>query len=150
MIARALAFISLAALCGCFESSVPLGPPERVMVNPGFVGAWKCERAKGTVAVTILPYDGSRYYVESTDGKETVRYAAHASIVGGALLHSVKPLDGDKWFFVRAVSPVDSELVLSVVRGEALKDLDEAGALREIRRRVNDEALYEPWAKCRK
>ena len=119
MIARALALLALAALYGCFESSVPLGPPERVMVNPGFAGTWKCERANGAVTVTIIPYDASRYYVESSDGKETVRYAAHSSVVGGALLQNVK-------------------------------DLDEAAVLREIRRRVNADALYEPWAKCRK
>ena len=146
-----IALAALAALGGCYESSTPLGPPERVMAEPAFLGAWRCTRPdKEVVAVEILAFDASRYYAESRLHGETGRYAAYGSVVGGSLLYNVRPLGQDKWFFVRAASPSDAELVLSIVKKDELKDLDEPAALREIRRRANDDALYERWAACRR
>src|SRR5213592_4070021 len=85
-------FLSLAFLSGCYESSTPLGPAERGMVNPELLGTWTCRDApeKGNVAtLQVVAFDASRYYLEWHDKDETTRWAAHSSIVGGALLHNI-------------------------------------------------------------
>ena len=149
--------LSLAFLGGCYESSTPLGPAERGVVNPELLGAWTCRSAskeKDIASLRIVAYDSSRYYLEWRDKEETTRWAAHSSIVGGALLHNVRELKPDgrdtKWVFMRALTPAESQLQLSLVKDDELKKLSEAEALREIRRRVGDESLYSPWATCQR
>ena len=147
--------VSLALLGGCYESATPLGPAERGMVNPDLLGTWSCREAtKEAKAATLLVmgFDSSRYYLEWRDKDETTRWAAHSSIVGGALLHNVKELKADgrdaQWVFMRALTPTESQLHLALVKSDDLKKLSEQEALREIRRRVKDESLYKPWASC--
>lgn len=148
---------SLALLGGCYESNVPLGPAERNAIDPELLGTWTCKReaepAKGATLL-VVAYDASRYYLEWRDPEETTRWAAHSSIVGGALLYNVRELKPDgratKWVFLRALTPADSQLRLALVKGEPLKDLGEAQALAELRRRASDESLYEPWASCKR
>lgn len=151
------AWISLAFLGGCYESSTPLGPAERGVVNSELLGAWTCRSASKEADVAtlrVIAYDASRYYLEWRDKDETTRWAAHSSIVGGALLHSVRELKPDgrdtRWAFMRALTPSAGELRLSLVKDDELKKLDEAEALREIRRRATDESLYQAWATCRR
>lgn len=155
-IARLL-LLSAAFLTGCYESSTPLGPADRGAINAEFLGTWTCRRAgdeANVASALIMAFDASRYYLEWRDKDETTRWAAHSSIVGGALLHNVRQLKPDgrdtKWVFMRALSPVESELLLSVVKDDDLKKLSEPDALREIRRRVKDENLYKMWATCRR
>ena len=149
--------LSLAFLSGCYESSTPLGPAERGMVNLELLGTWVCrDAAKEANVATLLvvAFDSSRYYVEWRDKDETTRWAAHSSIVGGALLHNVRELKADgrdtKWVFMRVLTPTESQLLLWVVKDDDLKKLSEPEALREIRRRVRDESLYKPWATCQR
>ena len=152
-----IALVSLAFLAGCYESSAPLGPAERGMVDPELLGTWTCRsEAKdgGTATLVVVAYDASRYYLEWRDKEETSRWAAHSSIVGGGLLHNVRELKADgretKWVFMRALTPAPSQLLLSLVKDDDLKSLAEPQAHREIRRRLGDESLYSPWANCRR
>jgi hypothetical protein len=149
--------LSLALLGGCYESATPLGSAEHGMVNPEFLGTWACrDAAKDTKVATLLvvAFDSSRYYLEWRDKDETTRWAAHSSIVGGALLHNVRELKADgrdrKWIFMRVLAPTESQLLLAVVKDDELKKLGEPEAFREIRRRVRDESLYKPWATCQR
>lgn len=149
--------LSLPLLAGCYESSVPLGSPERVMVSPELLGTWACREASDEsklATLLVVAYDRSRYFLEWRDKDETTRWAAHASEVGGALLYNVRELRPDgretKWVFLRASTPVEARLLLAVVDGEELKKLGEPEAFREIRRRVRDESLYKPWAACQR
>jgi len=142
---------------GCYESSTPLGPAERGMVNPQLLGTWICRdaaREANVATLLVVAFDSSRYYLEWRDKDETSRWAAHSSIVGGALLHNVRELKADgrdtKWSFMRALTPTESQLLLSVVEEDDIKKLSEPDALREIRRRVSDESLYQLWATCRR
>jgi hypothetical protein len=153
---RALACaLALAFLAGCYESSTPLGPAERGMVDPELTGTWICRDATGegsAATLLILAFDPSRYYLEWREKDETTRWAAHSSTVGGALLHNVRELKSDgrdtKWVFLRALSPTPSRLQLSLVKDDDLKKLGEPEALREIRRRASDESLFKPWKTC--
>lgn len=154
--ARAI-LLSLAFLGGCYESSTPLGPAERGMVNPELLGSWICRDASkeaNVASLLVVAFDASRYYLEWRDKEETTRWAAHSSIVGGALLHNVRELKPDgrdtKWVFLRALTPTASELRLWVVKDDDLKKLGEADALREIRRRATDDGLYQAWSTCRR
>ncbi len=154
----ALALVAaLAFLSGCYESSRPLGPADRGQVDPELLGEWACRSAgkdPKDASLAVLAYDDRRFVLRWREGDETTHWAAHSSIVGGGLLYNVRELKPDgratKWVFLRALSPARGELSLSVVKDEALKGLAEPAALGEIRRRVNDEALYEPWASCRR
>lgn len=160
MSSRAIArviVLSLVVLSGCYESATPLGPAERGMVNSEFLGTWNCRNAADEANVAtlqVVAFDSSRYYLEWRDKDETTRWAAHSSIVGGALLHNVRELKADgrdtKWVFMRVLSPTESRLLLAVVKDDDLKKLGEPEALREIRRRVRDESLYKPWAACQR
>jgi len=148
--------LSLAFLGGCYESPTPLGPADRGMVNPELLGSWTCRDAskdKDVATLLVVAFDSSRYYLEWRDKDETTRWAAHSSIVGGVLLHNVRELKPDgrdtKWVFMRALTPTDARLQLALVKdSDELKKLSEAQVLREIRRRVRDESLYQPWANC--
>jgi hypothetical protein len=149
--------LSVFCLGGCYESTTPLGPADRGAINPELLGAWTCRSAgdkAGGATLLVVAYDASRYYLEWRDKEELTRWAAHSSIVGGALLHNVKELKpgaGDaKWVFMRALTPSPSRLSVSLVKDDDLKKLSEPDALREIRRRVADEALYAPWATCQR
>jgi len=149
--------LSLAFLTGCHESATPLGPAERGMVNSELLGTWSCRDSANEANVAtllVMAFDSSRYYLEWRDKDEATRWAAHSSIVGGALLHNVRELKPDgrdtKWVFMRALTPTESQLLLAVVRDDDLKKLSETEALREIRRRVKDESLYKPWATCQR
>lgn len=153
----AIALVSLGLLTGCYESSTPLGPAERGVVNPEFLGPWTCRSSANpsdVATLLVLAYDPSRYVLEWRDKEETTRWAAHSSIVGGALLHNVRELKPDgrdtKWVFLRALTPTESDLALAVVKDDDLGKLTEPDALREIRRRVRDESLYKPWANCQR
>src|SRR5258706_2819421 len=155
-IARAVVLL-FAFLSGCYESSTPLGPAERGMVNPELLGTWVCRNAANEAEVAtlvVVAFDSSRYYLEWRDKDETPRWAAHSSIVGGVLLHNVRELKTDgrdtKWVFMRALTPTESQLRLAIVKDDDLKKLSEPEALREIRRQVRDEALFKPWAACQR
>ena len=160
MRSRAIALISLLSLAfvsGCYESATPLGSADRGAVNPELVGTWTCRDADKEASVAtllIVAFDSSRYYLEWRDKEETTRWAAHSSIVGGALLHNVRELKLDgrdtKWVFMRALTPTESQLQLWLVKEEDLKKLSEPDALKEIRRRVKDESLYKLWSTCKR
>jgi hypothetical protein len=152
-----VAMVSLVFLGGCYESSTPLGPADRGLVNPELLGTWVCRDAKekDVATLVVVAFDPSRYYLEWRDKDETTRWAAHSSIVGGVLLHNVRELKPDgrdtKWVFMRALTPAQSRLQLSLVKeSDEFKKLGEPEVLREIRRRVQDESLYQPWATCQR
>jgi hypothetical protein len=138
----------------CYESSRPLGPPERGVVDPSFVGNWRCEDpAEGSTQVAhllVMPFDRSQYYLEWREDDKVWRYRAYSTQLHGEILFNVgelKEAGASSWTFLRATRH-GGVLSLSVVNKDSLKGTGEAGVLNEIARRVKDEALYESWAVC--
>jgi len=141
---------------GCYESSMPLGPAETGVVEPTFLGTWRCEDpAEGSTQVArlrVMPFDRSQYYLEWGEDDKVGRYRAYSTQLHGETLFNVQELKAESvtssWSFVRATRRGGDALSLSIVNKNALKDSREPAALNEIARRIKDEALYEPWAIC--
>jgi len=141
---------------GCYESSKPLGQAEQGVVDPTFLGTWRCEDpAEGSTQVAqllVMPFDRSQYYLEWREDDKVGRYRAYSTQLHGETLFNVRELTTEsvtsRWTFLRATRRSGGALSLSVVNKDALKDSREPAARHEIARRVKDEALYEPWAIC--
>jgi hypothetical protein len=144
-------------VAGCYESSRPLGPPEGAL-DPGLVGSWRCVpdaepgKPKDFAHLLVVPFDRSQYYLEWREESKIQRHRAYATQVKDRTLYNVVEVksrgDTPMWRFLRATREPDSRLLLEVVDGEAVKAKDEAAALDEIRRRIDDGALYSRWAVC--
>jgi hypothetical protein len=149
--------VTLAVLAiGCFDSSVPLGPPERGEVDKGLVGTWRCthpEDPTKTAKLWVIPFDRHQYYAEWRDGDDVSRYRAYSTRIGSTSLFNVEELtfrlSSAGWIFLRAVRGTGGGLTLSVVEKDSLKGLTGAAALQDIRRRVNDDSLYSEVAICK-
>jgi hypothetical protein len=143
-------------LIGCFDSSVPLGPPERGEVDKGLVGAWNCTHPKDpgkTARLWVIPFDRHQYYAEWRDGDDVSRYRAYSTRIGSTSLLNVEELTfrltSAGWIFLRAVRGTGGVLTLAVVDKDSLKGLTGAAALQDIRRRANEDGLYSELAICR-
>jgi hypothetical protein len=141
---------------GCYQSSKPLGPPERGVLDPSVVGTWRCEdSAEGSTQVAhllVVPFDRSQYYLEWREDDKTGRYRAYSTQLHGQTLFNVRELETEsptaRWTFLRATREGGGALSLSVVNKDSLKESRQPAALKEIARRIKDEALYEPSAIC--
>jgi hypothetical protein len=140
---------------GCFESRTPLGPPHRGTIDKALVGSWHCvdpESPSQTATLWVIPFDEHQYYAEWRDGDDVTRYHAYSTRVGNLTLLNVQELtfrvSGQGWLFLRAIRGGGSSLKLSVVKEDSLNGLTGSAALREIKRRVADSALYGDFATC--
>ena len=157
--------VLLLALCGCYVSSTPLGPPGRIDADAALVGEWQCVPPPGDssderASVKVIPFDASQQYVEWAEKEETTRYRVYGTPVGVQVLLNVcevtpVPLPAPErivrtpdWMFIRYRIDAAGQLELAVVRDEAVKGLSEQDSLNAIRARVADEAIYEPFAVC--
>ena len=152
----ALPLVLLVPLAACYQSTVPLGPPERGTIDRALVGSWSCvdpKDASNRAVVTSVPADRHRYDIEWREAPDHVtRYRAYSTAVGREALLNVEeigPAGADRKFvFLRARPTAGGGLSIAVVEEDALKGKTGATAIREITRRVADPAIYGAFATC--
>ena len=156
MLCRSLFRVALPLLAaGCYESSQPLGPADRGVLDLRLAGTWRCvdsaDKPTQLAHLLIVPFDRSQFFIEYREEGKTERYRAYATPVQDKVLYNVaeiKPRSAPRWAFHRAVFRPDGSLVLWIVDADQLKEKDEAAVLKEIARRVDDDTLYKRWAAC--
>lgn len=143
-------------LPGCYESTEPFGPPDGTSLDRSLLGTWQCREPEGksdqVATLFLLPYDDRQYYIEWREDQDVSRYGGHSSKMNGEMLVNVRELK-DKprktsWVFFRAKRDAEGGLDLAIVNKDALKATDDRAARDEVARRVKDDSLYAPWAKC--
>src|SRR4051794_21086926 len=143
-------------LSACYQSTLPLGPPERATIDRALVGSWSCvdpKDATNRAVVTSRPLDAHRYAIEWREEPDHVTtYRAYATRIGSEALLNVEevgPGRTDRRFvFLRARPIPGGGLSMAVVQEDALKGHTGKGAIAEITRRVADPTLYGPFATC--
>jgi hypothetical protein len=146
----------LVPLAGCYQSAVPLGPRDRGTIDRALVGSWSCVDPKdpsNRAVVTSTPADRHTYDIEWREAPDHVtRYRAYATPLGKEALLNVEEVGAartdTRFVFLRARPTAGGGLSIAVVEEDALKGKTGATAIREIRRRVTDPALYGPFATC--
>lgn len=147
-------FASLAA--ACYQSTLPLGPPERGTIDRALIGSWSCvdpKDATNRAIVTSVPIDRHRYDIEWREAPDHVtRYRAYSTAVGKEVLLNVEevgPARTDaRFLFLRARPIAGGGLSIALVQEDALKGRTGPIAIAEITRRVSDPTLYGPFATC--
>src|SRR5215204_5987698 len=107
---RPALLLLLVALAACYQSTVPLGPPERGTIDRALVGSWSCvdpKDASNRAVVRSVPIDRHRYDIEWREAPDHVtRYRAYSTAVGREALLNVEevgPAGTDRKFvFLRA------------------------------------------------
>jgi hypothetical protein len=143
-------------LTACFESPLPLGPPEQATIDPAFIGVWTCvdpKDAKNVATITTVPFDAHQFYVEwQEEPDHLTRYRAYTTRLGAETLWNVEALDAKAgtggFVFLRVRLGADRSLAMTLVQDDALHGLKGEAALRDIRRRVQDAGLFGPFATC--
>ena len=151
------ALLLAAVTCGCYEASVPLGPPGEIAVDPAILGTWQCasppeDKSDSQATLVVMRFDEAQYFAEWTEGREPDLYRAYASRAGSQVLLNVRSLgfqvEGKPWVFMRYRIDAAGRLNLAIVRDKALEGLAEREALDAIRTRAADAALYESSIFC--
>jgi hypothetical protein len=145
---------SLAA--GCYQSTLPLGPPERGTIDRALVGSWSCvdpKDATNRAVITSVPIDRHRYDIEWREEPDHLtHYRAFATRVGQEVLLNVEEVDptrtDPRFVFLRARPVTGGGLSIALVQEDALKERTGPAAIAEITRRVSDPTLYGPFATC--
>ena len=153
---RSALLVLLAPLAACYQSAVPLGPPERATIDRALVGSWSCvdpKDASNRAVVISVPIDRHRYDIEwREDPDHVTRYRAYATRIGSEALLNVEEVSpartGPRFVFLRATATAGGGLSMAVVQEDALKGQTGAAAIKEIARRVADPTLYGPLATC--
>ena len=146
----------VAALSGCYQSTLPLGPSERGTIDRALVGSWSCvdpKDATNRAVVTSRALDAHRYEVEWREEPDHVtHYRAFATRIGSEALLNVEEVGPDRtdrrFVFLRARRVPGGGLSMAVVNEDALKGRTGQAAIAEITRRVADPTLYGPFATC--
>jgi hypothetical protein len=140
----------------CYQSALPLGPPERGTIDRALVGSWSCvdpKDAANRAVVTSVPIDRHRYDIEWREAPDHVtRYRAYSTAVGQEVLLNVEEVGPTRteprFVFLRARPVAGGGLSIALVEGDALKGRTGRTAIQEITRRVADPTLYGPFATC--
>jgi hypothetical protein len=148
--------LSTLVLAACYQSSVPLGPPDRGTIDPALVGTWTCvdpKDASNTATVTAVAFDAHQYVVEWREAPDHVtRYRAWSTAAGGGALMNVQELEGPpadrRVSFLRIQAGAGGRASIAIVDDDALDGMQGEAALQAIRRRIADPALYGPFATC--
>jgi hypothetical protein len=146
----------VAAVSGCYQSTLPLGPSERGTIDRALVGSWSCvdpKDATNRAVVTSRALDAHRYEVEWREEPDHVtHYRAFATRIGSEALLNVEEVGPDRtdrrFVFLRARRVPGGGLSMAVVNEDALKGRTGQAAIAEITRRVADPTLYGPFATC--
>ena len=154
---RLAALLLAAVTCGCYEASVPLGPPGAIAVDAAIVGTWQCapppeDKSDSQATLVVMPFDEAQYVAEWTEGTDTDRYRVYASRAGSQVLLNVRALEPrlkpQSWVFMRYRIDAAGRLNLAIVRDKALEGLAERDALDAIRARVAEASIYESPIFC--
>jgi hypothetical protein len=145
-----------AALSGCYQSALPLGPPERGTIDRALVGSWSCvdpKDATNRAVITSRPLDAHRYAVEWREQPDHVtNYRAFATRVGADVLLNVEEIGATRtdtrFVFLRVRPTAAGGLSIALVEDDALKGRTGKSAIAEITRRAADPSLYGPFATC--
>src|SRR5574339_624940 len=126
---RVLATAALAlgtlVLGGCYQSSLPLGPPDRGTIDPALVGTWTCvdpKDASNTATVTAVAFDAHQYFVEWREAPDHVtRYRAWSTAIGAGALLNVQEIPDDPArargvAFMRVRTDADRSVSMAVVQ----------------------------------
>lgn len=155
--ARSALLLLVAPLAAaCYQSTLPLGPPERGTIDRALVGSWSCvdpKDATNRAVVTSVPIDRHTYDIEWREAPDHVtRYRAYSTRVGSEVLMNVEEIGATRtdrrFIFLRARPVPGGGLSIAVVQEDALKGRTGPAAIAEITRRVSDPALYGPFATC--
>ena len=155
-VARPTLLLLVAAVSGCYQSTLPLGPSERGTIDRALVGSWSCvdpKDATNRAVVTSRALDAHRYEVEWREEPDHVtHYRAFATRIGSEALLNVEEVGPDRtdrrFVFLRARRVPGGGLSMAVVNEDALKGRTGQAAIAEITRRVADPTLYGPFATC--
>lgn len=155
-VVRSALLLLVAAVSGCYQSPLPLGPPERGTIDRALVGSWSCvdpKDASNRAVVTSRPLDAHRYEIEWREEPDHVtHYRAYATRIGSEALLNVEEVGPDRtdrrFVFLRARPVPGGALSMAVVKDDALKGRTGQAAIAEITRRVTDPTLYGPFATC--
>ena len=156
-VVRSALLLLLPPLVGaCYQSPLPLGPPERGTIDRALVGSWSCvdpKDASNRAVVTSQPLDAHRYEIEWREEPDHVtHYRAYATRIGTEALLNVEEVGPDRtdrrFVFLRARPVPGGALSMAVVKEDALKGRTGQAAIAEITRRVTDPTLYGPFATC--
>ncbi len=155
-IVRPACLLLLVPLAACYQSTVPLGPPERGAIDRALVGSWSCVDPKDSsnrAVVTSVPIDRHRYDIEWREAPDHItRYRAYATPLGTEALLNVEEVGpgvtNRRFVFVRVRPTAGGGLSMAVVQEDAVKGKVAATAIREITKRVADPTLYGPFATC--
>jgi hypothetical protein len=156
-VVRSALVLLLAPLAtACYQSTLPLGPPERGTIDRALVGSWSCvdpKDATNRAVITSVPIDRHRYDIEWREEPDHVtRYRAFSTRVGKEVLLNVEEVDptrtDTRFVFLRARPVTGGGLSIALVQEDALKGRTGPAAIAEITRRVSDPTLYGPFATC--
>ena len=155
-VARPTLLLLVAAVSGCYQSTLPLGPSERGTIDRALVGSWSCvdpKDATNRAVVTSRALDAHRYEVEWREEPDHVtHYRAYATRIGSEALLNVEEVGPDRtdrrFVFLRARRVPGGGLSMAVVNEDALKGRTGQAAIAEITRRVANPTLYGPFATC--
>jgi hypothetical protein len=150
--------ICLAVLGGCFQSTVPLGPPGKSALDPRLLGVWQCASknldANETMTATVMRFDEQQYLLElkdSTDPK-IEHYRFFPSKIGANTLWNAQELSTDiqakNWVFVRIAFGDSDSAKVSEVSDEAIRGKTQSAKLANLRARVADPTLYGEQTVC--
>jgi hypothetical protein len=150
--------ICLAALGGCFQSTVPLSPPGKSALDSRLLGTWQCASknldANETMTATVMRFDEQQYLLElkdSTDPK-IEHYRFYPSKIGANTLWNAQELSTDlqpkSWVFVRIEFGDSVTANVSEVSDEAVHGKTQSAKLANVRARVADPTLYGEKTVC--
>lgn len=153
-----LAIASGIVASGCLTSfRHPLGPPEDGFLESGLIGRWECASADdpGTLDLTIVDFDGRRYYVEVREAgrAEPGRYRGHATRIEGATFLNLGLLGADgnhEWSVMRYDLPGPDRLSLRMVDPDPFEDvIEDADRVRErLATRLDDPEVLDGEVSC--
>ena len=97
VVRSALVLLLAPLAAACYQSTLPLGPPERGTIDRALVGSWSCvdpKDATNRAVVTSRPLDAHRYAIEWREEPDHVtRYRAYSTRVGKEVLLNVEEVD---------------------------------------------------------
>lgn len=144
-------------LTGCldfniYESTVPLGPAKKAILDPALTGRWQQLPNKdgGTDigVLEILPFNDREYLVKLTDNNGCEVSRAYVIEVGGQGFINLQGLEEEqkKFSFARYTFNPEGHLVLEIVSDELLKTpIDSSKKLyRFISKHLADPKLFHP------
>ncbi len=93
-----LAALCLGALCGCYESTVPLAPGSASSIDARLLGWWQSvDEAEGSARMLVLAFNPHEYYVEvheaDEEGDEATRLRVFSTRIDGATFGNAQVID---------------------------------------------------------